>query len=203
MNSTGNVNINDSGYWDQVYLSERSSGKRRIDNDRLEYVVGEAKDNWQYHPQDERPLLLDVGCGDGEFLRFFHGYLPTWEKYGIDITPKTIDLAQKDSPSFKLGVNSVYEIPYENMFDVVFMGETLEHLEAPEEAIKQCFKACKPGGYVIISTPNEHANYSPEHINEFTVGDCISLTSKYGLVKFETIRVVCGGISIIWTTKKS
>lgn len=203
MKRVNDKNLNDATYWDNIYLAERGSGKRRIDNDRLEVLVGEMKDYHQYHPEIQQPELLDVGCGDGELLRFVHAYIPTWKKYGVDITPKTISLANQDSPNMNFQVGNIYELLLpEQQFDVVFCGETLEHLDNPEEAIKELFRVCKPGGYVIISTPNEHANYSDEHIHEFTVGECIAFTSKHGDVFYNRIRVVCNGISIIWSTKK-
>lgn len=201
MERVNNENINSAEYWDQIYAQERRSGKRRIDDERLLYVVNQAKDNWQYHPTED-PLFLDVGCGDGEFLRFFHAYLPTWKKYGVDITPKTIDFARLDNPGMQFRTANVDDLPFEPIFDVVFMGETLEHLERPEEAIEQLFKVTKPGGYVIISTPNEHANYSPEHIHEFTIGEVIAMMEKYGKVKYHDIRAVCNGISQIITAVK-
>lgn len=203
MKRVNDTNINTPDYWDNVYVEERGSGKRRIDNDRLESLVGEMKDYQMRHPQSGPYELLDVGCGDGELMRFVHAYIPTWSKSGIDVTPKAISFAQQDSPNMKFQVGNIYEIPFpENSFDIVFCGETLEHLDAPEAAIEQLFKVCKPGGRVVISTPNEHANYSDEHIHEFTVGECISMTSKHGNVYYDRIRVVCGGISVIWSTEK-
>ncbi|MCR4307655.1 MAG: class I SAM-dependent methyltransferase [Candidatus Berkelbacteria bacterium] len=202
MKQVNKTNLNSATYWDDVYLSERGSGKRRVDDERINYVVGQMRSWKDHNPHEENNWLLDVGCGDGEMLRFLHAHSPTWKMHGIDITPNTLNSARSDNPGFQFKDGSIYEIPYEaNTFNVIFCGETIEHLEHPQIAIAELFRVAKPGGYVIISLPNEHANYSPEHINEFTVGECLSLTSKYGQVIYDDIRVVCNGISVVWVTK--
>ena len=41
---------------------------------------------------------------------------------------------------------SVFEMDYENEFDIIFSWETFEHITNPEEALKRIHKALKPGG---------------------------------------------------------
>lgn len=203
MQRVNDNNLNDASYWDKVYMDERGSGKERIDHERLSFLVGSMKNWHQFNPQIDRPDFLDVGCGDGELLRKVHASLPTWNLWGVDITPQTISWAQSVDSSFHYSVNNIYEMPFtEGTFDVVFCGETLEHLENPEMAIEQLFKVLKPGGYLVCSLPTNHNNYSPEHIHEFTVFDAMNLTTKGDLNKLINIDVKCGGISTIWTTKK-
>lgn len=199
MTPTGNNNINSPEYWDQIYLDEWGSGKRRIDHERLEFLIGGMRDWHQYHT-NERGRLLDVGCGNGELLRLVHATLPEWEMNGIDITAKTIAKAQGCDPGFKYREGNIYDLPYGEEFPVVFCGETLEHLDHPEDAIKQLARVTLPGGYLICSLPCNHNNYSPEHQNEFTVWDAIKLTQPYG--ELINIDVKCGGLSTIWTIKK-
>lgn len=41
---------------------------------------------------------------------------------------------------------SVFEMDYENEFDIIFSWETFEHILDPKEALKRIYKALKPGG---------------------------------------------------------
>jgi len=41
---------------------------------------------------------------------------------------------------------SVFEMDFENEFDIIFGWETFEHITNPKEALKRIYKALKPGG---------------------------------------------------------
>ena len=41
---------------------------------------------------------------------------------------------------------SVFEMDFENEFDIIFSWETFEHITNPKEALKRIYKALKPGG---------------------------------------------------------
>ena len=48
---------------------------------------------------------------------------------------------------------SVFEMDYENEFDIIFSWETFEHIMNPKEALARIYKALKPGG--IPTSPYE------------------------------------------------
>ena len=51
--------------------------------------------------------------------------------------------------------NMNHELPYEdNFFSAVVCIDGIEHLERPFDFIRECYRVTKPGGRVIISTPN-------------------------------------------------
>ena len=186
-------NINTSEYWDQVYQGEVGTNKVRVDQDRISYLVKEM--------DIEEGKLLDVGCGNGEMLRWIHNDRPHYSIHGIDITPTTLQQIKKGWPDWDIKEASIYSIPFpENYFDVIFCGETIEHLENTEAALDELFRVCKEGGKVVISLPNEDRNTSVEHLKEFTIFDVIKMNSKYGEVT--DIKVLCSGLSIISTTIK-
>jgi 2-polyprenyl-3-methyl-5-hydroxy-6-metoxy-1,4-benzoquinol methylase len=195
-------NLNSEQYWDEIYKSERGTGKRRIDNDRLGYLVGEMKNFQSTHPHEGTYRLLDVGCGNGELMRLLHAEMPEWKLFGVDITPETIAWASQIDPNFDYRKMSALDLTFsEGYFDIVFCGETLEHLESPEAAIYQMKRVLKPEGYLICSVPNEGNNRSPEHLREFTVWDALKLTDT-DMSKITNLNVKCNGISTIWTWLK-
>ena len=195
-------NLNSEQYWDEIYKSERGTGKRRIDNDRLGYLVGEMKNFQSTHPHEGTYRLLDVGCGNGELMRLLHAEMPEWKLFGVDITPETIAWASQIDPNFDYRKMSALDLTFsEGYFDIVFCGETLEHLESPEAAIYQMKRVLKPEGNLICSVPNEGNNRSPEHLREFTVWDALKLTDT-DMSKITNLNVKCNGISTIWTWLK-
>ena len=51
-------------------------------------------------------------------------------------------------------VASVYDVPLpDGHAATVLLSEVLEHLERPEDALRECFRLLTPGGHVILTTP--------------------------------------------------
>jgi SAM-dependent methyltransferase len=133
--------------------------------------------------------LLDVGCGT-KTKKLLVGDLVD-EYIGLDHKDSLHDLSNIDL------MGTVYEIPVESKsFDCVLCTSVLEHLEEPELAIKECYRALKPGGFAIYSVPFIwHLHEEPRDFYRFT---------KYGLkylfekVGFEIIEIKA--LSGFWVT---
>jgi ubiquinone/menaquinone biosynthesis C-methylase UbiE len=107
-------------------------------------------------------VVLDIACGEG------YGAHLLAEKaeqvIGVDIDEQTINHAikkyRKSNLGFKRG--SAIALPVEsNQFDVVVSFETLEHLKEHDQMLAEIKRVLKPGGVVIMSTPDKK-NYSDE-----------------------------------------
>jgi 2-polyprenyl-3-methyl-5-hydroxy-6-metoxy-1,4-benzoquinol methylase len=96
--------------------------------------------------------LLDVGCGSGEFLANMKKL--GWNVIGIEPDNEAAKAAQQQ---FKLPVfiGTLREVGFdENYFDAITMHHVLEHMPDPIEQLKECYRILKPGGRLIIVTPN-------------------------------------------------
>ena len=96
--------------------------------------------------------ILDVGCGDGDFLKFMkdHG----WGTYGIEPSSSGAKLA-KGKLNGKI-YNTVLEkakFP-NNFFDAVTIWHVLEHVDNPGKMIKEVERIMKRNGLLIIAVPN-------------------------------------------------
>jgi SAM-dependent methyltransferase len=96
--------------------------------------------------------FLDAGCGMGR-----NAYWPT--KHGahsgvaIDLDDRSLEWARRnleEFPAVRVERGSIYEIPYENEFDIAFSIGVIHHLEHPDVAIAQLVKATKAGGQILI-----------------------------------------------------
>jgi 2-polyprenyl-3-methyl-5-hydroxy-6-metoxy-1,4-benzoquinol methylase len=55
------------------------------------------------------------------------------------------------------------------------MGEIIEHIKYPEQAIKDVLKLLNDDGILIITTPVGFAHYSQDHINIFLIQEYIKI----------------------------
>ncbi len=99
--------------------------------------------------------VLDVGCGNGavcgEFLKRGCGVV------GLDLSEQGVAIARKTHPSGRFEVMAADEDVLERLgeepFDLVISTEVVEHVYAPRAWARGCYKALKPGGHLICSTP--------------------------------------------------
>jgi 2-polyprenyl-3-methyl-5-hydroxy-6-metoxy-1,4-benzoquinol methylase len=108
--------------------------------------------------------LLDVGCGDGFFMRALDLELELtdrdWRLTGVDFSEYQLELAHRLPYRFSR-CNLEDGIPFgDACFDVVFAGEIIEHLYNPDYLLEECRRVVKPGGHLVVTTPNLQAWYN-------------------------------------------
>ena len=96
--------------------------------------------------------VLDAGCGMGRnsFWALKYG---AKKLVGFDFDLRSVKAAKKNLSSFsntKIEFKSIYDIIWENEFDVVFCIGVIHHLENPQLAIENLIQALKPGGIILI-----------------------------------------------------
>lgn len=103
----------------------------------------------------------DFGCSDGFILSLIRdGPLRgcRWRCDGFDHSEGLLQLAKErnltDTEFHQLDLN-VPNAEWEGRFDVVTCFETLEHTGDYRNALRNLVDACRPGGWVVVSVPNE------------------------------------------------
>ncbi|MDP3561082.1 MAG: class I SAM-dependent methyltransferase [Legionellaceae bacterium] len=97
-------------------------------------------------PKETRSVL-DVGCGNGNFLRYL-------EKKSVAIDRLVgIDLRHNNSTNRIQYINGeLKEMVGNEQFDVVISLAVIEHVADPIEFALGLSKKCKPGGHIIVMT---------------------------------------------------
>lgn len=96
--------------------------------------------------------ILDAGCGIGRnsFWPLVYG---AKEVTAFDYDKRTVESAGKNLSRFKncgVSFNSIYDIDYENKFDIAFSIGVIHHLEYPRKAVASLVRAVKRRGRVLI-----------------------------------------------------
>jgi 2-polyprenyl-3-methyl-5-hydroxy-6-metoxy-1,4-benzoquinol methylase len=91
------------------------------------------------------PRILDFGCGTGWLTKILSQF---GAAEGIDLAPAA---ARRFHPD--LVFNDVSYVP-EQPFDVVVSQEVIEHADEQIDYVDKAHAALRPGGYLILTTPN-------------------------------------------------
>lgn len=96
--------------------------------------------------------LLELGVGGGRFL--LRMKKKGWDVSGVDFDP---NVAQRmfDKYRIKVHAGDVTQLEFPPAsFDVIAMNQTVEHLIDPGAVFQKCHALLKPGGCLVVTTPN-------------------------------------------------
>ncbi|MGH7964733.1 MAG: class I SAM-dependent methyltransferase [Candidatus Binatia bacterium] len=127
----------------------------------VDYIAERLNKQWQYARiardiqarlkyRNDRPRLLEVGCGFGYFLdvAFEEGFDVT----GVEFNAFAVDRLRRKYafPIISEGLEAATLEP--RAFDVVTMFDVIEHLRDPFGAVDRLWSALVPGGLLVLST---------------------------------------------------
>jgi len=152
-------------------------------------------------PVKKNAKFLDIGCGNGRFLKYVKEN--GMEPWGVDpFINKTIPILNIKKKSLKSA-----DFP-DDYFDFVTLNNVLEHTPDPLETLIECKRILKSGGKLIINVPNSNSlNYKifkknwvsldvPRHTFTFS-NENLKILSKRLKMKIEKTSYKSESFSII------
>jgi 2-polyprenyl-3-methyl-5-hydroxy-6-metoxy-1,4-benzoquinol methylase len=141
--------------------------------------------------------ILDVGCSNGLFL--FAAKKRGFKTFGIEVNEGTAKSAIKNGLKVQVGIINNAKYP-KKFFDVIFLGDVIEHVTDPKKFLKKSLSFLKDDGIIVISTPNLDCFWAkttfrlfkllkipwssvtpPYHLFQFSLNNLILLTQNYNL----------------------
>jgi 2-polyprenyl-3-methyl-5-hydroxy-6-metoxy-1,4-benzoquinol methylase len=145
--------------------------------------------------------LLDVGCGVGDFLN--HMTTIGWDAEGVDTDDNVVEICTRRSLRVRAG--GVEDQHYlDATFDVIVMKHLIEHVTEPLRLLNECRRILKPGGILLLLTPNKdscaHKKFGrywlgldvARHLHIFSAPTVTRLIEKAGLELYSlrsTLRI--------------
>ena len=147
--------------------------------------------DWLPDRRDAR--ILDVACGGGKLLQFYidAGFA---DVHGVDVSPEQIALARQVTANVTHADVLEYLAENSGRFDLISGLDIVEHLRKEEVLpfLDFCFRALKPGGHLVLQTPNADSPWMTSvRYGDFTHELGFSphgLSRLLGLVGFEAME---------------
>jgi 2-polyprenyl-3-methyl-5-hydroxy-6-metoxy-1,4-benzoquinol methylase len=140
--------------------------------------------------------FLDVGCGNGHFLFMLEKLgVPKDHLFGVEMSESSIERLKKSGFHGHLGrIEDVFSSLPAGSFDLIVLLQVLEHVEDPAAQVGVLSRLLRPGGLLIVETPNTESfdvglfkrsywggYHFPRHWNLFNESTLRSLASQNSL----------------------
>jgi SAM-dependent methyltransferase len=133
--------------------------------------------------------VLDAGCGRSLFTEI----RPDWpfSIVAADIDLDLLSARKAGFPQVRWAVADAYPLAFRDAsFDALFAGELVEHLPDPRPGVAEFRRVLRPGGTLILTTPNRlrlanladgsERPYSPDHLSELSYDEVRGLLQAEG-----------------------
>jgi SAM-dependent methyltransferase len=161
------------------------TAEERLANDPQSELWGEHRSRYRFAAQlvlGKRVLDVASGAGFGLAMLRSSGACVV----GVDYDAVALCEARRLSPSVPLARGDATSLPLRDAsLDVVVSFETLEHVPDAAAMVREVRRVLKPGGSLVLSTPNRgfgppelHTN-NPFHVREFTADELRALLASH------------------------
>ena len=141
--------------------------ERLVPEEAVEASLQEHVARYRFARERVRGRVLDVACGTGYGTAMLGAV-------GVDVSLDALRYARRH-PARYVAADAA-RLPFgRGDFDAVVSFETIEHVADPARFVAECVRVLKPGGRLLVSTPNREL-WSPRspkplqrhHVKEFT-----------------------------------
>ena len=158
---------------DWVRLAGEAAGTGTESTDAEEQDDERYRDILRVYQQKPAEVVVDVGANDGRaYFKFGIGKDRTF--VGIDVSHLLLaEFMRRVPDQTALQADGICLPLKDNSVDFLFCTETLEHLADPAQAMMEFGRVLRPGGRLMIQSPNAHRmrNLNPFHlaVNAFSL----------------------------------
>jgi 2-polyprenyl-3-methyl-5-hydroxy-6-metoxy-1,4-benzoquinol methylase len=136
-----------------------------------------------------RVKVLDIGCGFGESLGYHRQR--DCEAEGVEADSNAARVAARHGLTIRIGLFDASQYAPQS-FDVVTLDQVIEHVRDPDDLLQGVHRVLKPGGTVVLSTPNAAGWgarsfgrkwihwHSPYHLQFFSRRSLLQLAQRSG-----------------------
>lgn len=128
------------------------------------------------HPTGGELTIADIGAGSSDMSRRLSS--AGYRVLACDVETEALEaIRHTDCAATVVRMDATKAFPFRSgSFDGIYSGELIEHLFRPDHLLSECRRVLRPGGVLVLTTPNLAAlqdrlqflaGHSPRHINMY------------------------------------
>jgi 2-polyprenyl-3-methyl-5-hydroxy-6-metoxy-1,4-benzoquinol methylase len=141
--------------------------------------------------------LLEIGCGRGAFLLRVREANSSIRVVGLETNPTALAVARQSGLDIHPALIEEFCIAHQGEFDCICAFQVLEHVERPDRFLKCALQCLRPGGLLIVATPNSQSftryavnnfgDMPPHHLTQWNADVMSHVVTRLG-VKLERVE---------------
>lgn len=169
VNKTADFNLQVPATKNKTISFLRTAERVSSDSIAEDYVYGRCLFAYRYAINHVYGDVLELGCGEGyaiaEMAEKADKYIAI-DKYYSTLTKTSLPA---NAEFIKMKFPPLQYVAF-NSYDVVICFQTIEHIKYDETFVKDIYRVLKPGGKLILTTPNKKMSLTrnPWHEREYT-----------------------------------
>jgi ubiquinone/menaquinone biosynthesis C-methylase UbiE len=104
-------------------------------------------------PKNFEGSTLEIGCGTGAVTKGYRDLVGAL--IVSDISERLAKMVAKKFNATGVHADAM-SLPWsDSFFDLIISSECIEHTPSPHKSLEEMIRVCKPGGFVLVTTPNK------------------------------------------------
>lgn len=182
-----NFEINTKEYWNNRFEEDwRLYGGNEQTRFFASIACSMIPDFLKQEIQDNKYLICDIGCGEGDALGILHRFFAA-PVMGMDFSEKAIEKGRKKHPGYELVVRDIRTVE-DVSADVVFCSNVMEHFPNPWDIFESLEGIAQK--YIILCVPYKEKMICKEHLYVFNDENILMQGKQFHLIYEDTLA--CG-----------
>jgi 2-polyprenyl-3-methyl-5-hydroxy-6-metoxy-1,4-benzoquinol methylase len=150
-------------------------------SDPSEYEVGRDSFDRAILENIDLPVgatLLEIGCGNGRFLKLLGPKYPGILLSGLDSSYTGIETCQSLLTGDFICAD-ILNYSTHTKYDIVMCFNTLEHFQSPSDVLRKIKELTCRDGQIILTVPNKATDRCADHLHFWDVKSFTALCSEF------------------------